>query len=88
MNASIDYKWAFGLETGATATVVGDSFDNASNTRRLDGYVLVDVRASYPITDGVSIYGRIENLFDEQYETIFRYGTPRRAAYAGVRLSF
>ena len=88
VNASIDYKWAFGLETGATATVVGDSFDNASNTRRLDGYVLVDVRASYPITDGVSIYGRIENLFDEQYETIFRYGTPRRAAYAGVRLSF
>lgn len=88
VNASIDYKWTFGLETGATATVVGDSFDNASNTRRLDGYVLVDLRASYPVTNGVSVYGRIENLFDEQYETIFRYGTPRRAAYAGVRLSF
>lgn len=88
VNASIDYKWAFGLETGATVTHVDDSFDNASNTRRLDGYVLVDLRASYPITQGVSIYGRIENLFNEEYETIFRYGTPRRAAYAGVRLSF
>lgn len=88
VNAAIDYKWAFGLETGATVTHVGDSFDNASNTRRLDGYVLVDLRASYPVTKGFSLYGRIENLFDEQYETIFRYGTPRRAAYAGVRLSF
>ena len=88
VNASIDYKWAFGLETGATVTHVGDSFDNASNTRRLDGYVLVDLRASFPITQRVALYGRVENLFDEQYETIFRYGTPRRAAYAGVRLRF
>ena len=88
VNASVDYRWAFGLETGATVTHVGDSFDNASNTRRLDGYVLVDLRASYPITQAVSLYGRIENLFNEEYETIFRYGTPRRAAYAGVRLSF
>lgn len=88
VNAAIDYTWAFGLQTGATVSHVGDSFDNAANTRRLDGYVLVDVRASYPITDGVSVYGRVENLFDEQYETILRYGTPRRAAYAGVRLSF
>lgn len=88
VNASVDYQWDFGLETGTTVTVVGDSFDNASNTRRLDGYVLVDIRASYPINDKFSFYGRIENLFDEQYETIFRYGTPRRAAYAGVRLSY
>jgi vitamin B12 transporter len=88
VNASIDYIWAFGLETGATVTHVGDSFDNASKTRRLDGYVLVDVRASYPLTSGVSLYGRVENLFDEQYETVFRNGTPRRAAYAGVRVSF
>lgn len=88
VNAAIDYVWAFGLETGATVTHVGDSFDNASNTRRLDGYVLVDLRASLPVTQAVSFYGRIENLFDEKYETVFRYGTPRRAAYAGVRLSF
>lgn len=88
VNASIDYEWAFGLETGATVTHVGGSFDNATNTRRLEGYVLVDLRASFPITQGFSLYGRIENLFDEEYETIFRYGTPRRAAYAGVRLNF
>ena len=88
VNAAIDYKWAFGLETGATVTHVGDSFDNASNTRRLEGYVLVDLRASYPITDNVSFYGRIANLFNEQYETSFLYGTEPRAAYAGVRLSF
>ena len=88
VNMSADYDWAFGLKTGATITHVGASFDNASNTRKLDGYVLVDLRAAFPVTHNIELYGRIENLFNEQYETSFRYGTPRRAAYAGVRLAF
>lgn len=85
--ASVDWRLPFGLEAGATATVVGHSFDNASNTRRVKGYVVVDLRASYPITDRIELYGRIENLFDEKYETIFQYGTQPRAAFGGVRLS-
>lgn len=88
VNTSIDYRWPFGLSTGATLTHVGTSFDNAANTRKLEGYVLADLRASYPVTKNIELYGRIENLFDDHYETIFRYGTPGRAAYAGVRLSY
>jgi len=82
-----DYHWAFGLSAGATVAHVGDSFDNAANTTRLDGYVLVDLRASFPVTRGVELFGRVENLFDERYETVFQYGTQRRAAYGGVRLA-
>ena len=81
-----DYRWRFGISTGATIAHVGDSFDNAANTRRLDGYVLVDVRAVLPVSERFEVYGRIENLFDEAYQTVFQYGTARRAAYAGVRV--
>lgn len=88
VNASVDYRWPFGLATGTAITHVGDSFDNASNSRRLKSYVLVDLRASLPLSRGIELYGRIENLFDERYETIFRYGQPGRAAYAGVRLRY
>jgi len=88
VNLSVDYDWAFGLKTGATISHVGASFDNASNTRELDGYVLADLRAAFPVTRNIELYGRIENLFNEQYETSYRYGTPRRAAYAGIRLAF
>ena len=88
LNSAIDYQWAFGLKTGATITHVGSSFDNLANTRKLAGYVLVDLRASYPVTKGIEIYGRIENLFDEHYETTYRYGSPGRAAFAGVRLTY
>ena len=84
----MDYQWPFGLETGATLTHVGASFENAANTQRLEGYVRADIRASFPLAAGVEIYGRIENLFDAQYETSLRYGQTGRAGYAGVRVSY
>lgn len=90
VNAAIDWrapdgKSLSGLSLGATVSVTGDSFDNASNTNRLKGYTLVDLRAAYAVGRGLELFGRVENLFDERYETIFRYGTPGRAAYGGVR---
>ena len=86
VSAIVDYSWPFGLETGATVAHVGDSFDDAANVRRLDGYVLVDLRASIAVARRFELYGRVENLLDEKYETVFGYGTAGRAAYAGVRL--
>ncbi|MFN3820531.1 TonB-dependent receptor plug domain-containing protein [Blastomonas sp.] len=88
VTALIDYQWGFGLETGVTLTHVGANFDNANNSRKVEGYVLADLRASFPLTDRIDIYGRVENVFDEQYETVFRYGSPGRAGYAGVRLRY
>ncbi len=88
VTALIDYRWPFGLETGATLTHVGASFENAGNSRKLEGYVLADLRASLPVTPRIDLYGRIENLFDERYETAFQYGTPGRAGYVGLRLRY
>ncbi len=91
ISTSIDYRWPFALETGATVRMVGSrrdiDFDAfPAQDVKLESYVVVDVRASYPVTDNLDIYGRVENLFDEGYETVLRYGTPGRAAYEGVRL--
>ncbi|GAA0676222.1 vitamin B12 transporter [Sphingomonas insulae] len=88
MTVNADYRWPFGLTTGATITAIGDSFDNASNARRLDGYVVTDVRASFPIGDHFEVYGRVENVFDERYQTIYQYGQPGRGAFGGIRLTY
>ncbi|MGY4397064.1 vitamin B12 transporter [Sphingomonas sp. UYAg733] len=87
-SVSMDYDWSFGLSTGATLTQVGDSFDDVANTRSLDGYVLAGLHASIRIADRFEIYGRVDNLFDEQYSTVYGYGTYGRAAYGGVRVKF
>jgi len=77
-----------GLALGADLRVVGDSFDDAYAFTRLDGYALVTLRASVPVTRAVELYGRIENLTDERYRTVAGYGTPGRSAFVGVRGRF
>ena len=81
-----DYRFAFGLSVGGTVTMIGDSFDDAANTTRLDGYALAGIRAEMPVTDQIALYGRVDNLTDARYETIAGYGNYGRAAYGGVRL--
>lgn len=87
-SVSVDYRFPFGVSAGATVTMVGDSFDNAGNTARLDGYALVGVRAEVPLNDALVLYGRIDNLFDAEYQVVSGYGTIGRAAYGGIRLRF
>ena len=66
-----------------------DDNDYSTYTRvELDDYVLVNLAASYDITRNIQIFGRAENLLDEDYEEVKGYGTPEVSAYAGVKLSF
>ncbi|MDJ0977284.1 MAG: TonB-dependent receptor [Erythrobacter sp.] len=80
-----DYRMENSLGIGTTILIVGDSFDNSSNTTPLDGYVVADLRISYGITENLELFGRIENVTDEQYETIFLYGQPGRGVFGGLR---
>ena len=68
--------------------LAGDSFDNASNSVRLDGYTLAHLRASYPLNDQLELYGRVENLFDTQYVQVAGFNTYGRNAHFGIRAKF
>lgn len=82
----VDYRWPFGLETGFTLTNVSSAFEDAANAIRLPGYTLGDIRAMMPIGKNLELTARIENLFDEVYETALNFGQMPRAGYIGVRL--
>ena len=81
-----DYRFPFGLRIGGTVLIVGDSFDTVANTARLDGYALAALRAELPIGERLAVYGRVENVADERYQTAAGYGTFGRAAFGGVRV--
>jgi vitamin B12 transporter len=68
--------------------VVSDSFDDAANTVLLDGYATLAVRGEWDANDRVTLFGRIENLWDEDYQTAAGYATEGRAAYLGARARF
>lgn len=74
-----------GLKLGADLRMVGDSFDDAGNFTAIDGHAIVTLRASVPLGERFELFGRVENLADERYQTVAGYGTYGRSAYAGLR---
>lgn len=54
----------------------------------VDDYTLFHVNAGYALTERVNAFIRVENLFDEDYETAGGFNTSGRAAYVGLRASF
>ena len=87
-NIQAAYTWENGASLGGAIRYVGASFDNAANSYVLQSYTLLDLRASYPVNETFELYGRVENAFDDDYETTRNYGSPGRGVYAGVRARF
>lgn len=86
ITGSLDWETPIGLALGFDLRVVGDAFDDAANTRRLDSYALGDLRASYRVNDMIEVFGRVENIWNQDYTIAGGYGTQGRAGFIGVRL--
>lgn len=89
VNASIDWTVGAGIDLGAALRYFGKQRDNAAATAPvLDGATVVDVTARWQVLDSVSLFGRVENLFDKDYQEVRNYRAPGRSAFGGVSVSF
>ena len=88
--ASISYLWWNKLRTTLSAKWVnareeinfgGPNFD-------IEDYTLVNFAAEYEINQHFSIFGRIDNITNEEYEEVFGFPNLGRAAYGGVKVRF
>lgn len=74
------------LSTNISITHNGEILDTGAQT--VDGWTTVDLRAAYQLKENVELYGRVNNLFDADYQVITGYGTPGIASYFGARVNF
>lgn len=89
LNASVDWTVIEGVDVGAALRYVGKQRDTASATSPiLDSYTTVDFTARWAVLDNVSLFGRVENLFDEDYQEVRTYRAPGRSAFGGVTVTF
>ncbi|KAA1194663.1 TonB-dependent vitamin B12 receptor BtuB [Photorhabdus heterorhabditis] len=75
-----DFDW------GLTYQYLGQRYDNDFSTYpaqkvKLGGVSFWDLAVSYPVTSHLTIRGRIANLLDKDYETVYGYRTPGREYY-------
>ncbi|ARC89869.1 TonB-dependent siderophore receptor [Rhodovulum sp. MB263] len=64
------------------------STDSVDSEGALDDYTLAGAMVSYALTDSSEAYLRVENLFNDDYQTFRGYNTSGRALYVGLRASF
>lgn len=51
----------------------------------LSSYLVVDLALSYAVWNQVRLTGRVENLFDEDYEEVITYGSLPRSIFLGIK---
>jgi vitamin B12 transporter len=71
---------------GAQWTYVGPRSDVGN--AHLAGYSLVDLLAQWDLGHGAQLFGRIENLFNADYQSVAGYNTPSLSGFIGLRWKF
>ncbi|EMJ9776131.1 TonB-dependent vitamin B12 receptor BtuB [Morganella morganii] len=71
------------IDMGVTYQYIGKRYDTDWNKYpaervELSGVSIFDITAAYPITDHLTIRGKVANLFDKDYETAYGYRTAGR----------
>lgn len=70
---------------GGNLRVTGNRTDGVGpSTRTLGGYALLDLTAAYTVSPRLKVFGRIENVFDRDYETVYGYRQPGRGIFVGL----
>lgn len=52
------------------------------------GYTTMDIAAGYDLTGNLTLYGRVNNLFNRHYENPVGFLQPSLGAFAGIRAKF
>jgi outer membrane receptor protein involved in Fe transport len=79
VNLGLDYSFGDRLELGGDVVVRSGVYlrgDEANLLDRTDSYSIVNLRAAWTVSDNVILFARVENLFDEKYETFGVLGDP------------
>ena len=94
------HSGSIGLEHSEESTVVGAEMVFRGDTREkdfslwpapwvnADDYAVARLYAEHELKDDLSLFGRIENLFDEEYEEVNGYPALGIGAFGGLRYSF
>ncbi|MBF4284218.1 TonB-dependent receptor [Vibrio anguillarum] len=95
--AKQNYKWISSMNLGkfefnATYTYTGKRLDLPTASPMSDDYIsatnLWDMSVGYWMNDDLIVRSRIDNVFNEQYETAIGYKAPERAYYLNVAYQF
>ncbi|HEV7336020.1 MAG TPA: TonB-dependent receptor [Bosea sp. (in: a-proteobacteria)] len=91
--ASLTANWIpiENLNLSATLIYVGDRVDGnrdfSISRMRAPGAAIVNIAAEYKASEKLTVFGRVDNLFDKRYENPVGFLVPGLSAFGGLRVS-
>jgi vitamin B12 transporter len=89
LNLALDYYGVKNLHVGINGEYIGERYSNDNENGTQTGkYTVVNLVTNYSLNKNLSIYAKIENLFDKYYQVLDGYATAPLSAYAGIKAQF
>ena len=92
--ANLNYQfWRDRANVNLNVSYMGEQLDDDFSTFPaprvpLAAYTLINLAGEFAASDTITLYGRIDNLFDKDYENALGYASPGIGAFVGARLKF
>lgn len=84
--ARLDLERSFGaISLGARTQYQGRRYDNLANTRVLNPWFLLDLRAEWAVNPSLRVQARLDNALDRRYESASFYAQPGREWHLALR---
>lgn len=84
-----DGRGNLNLSLNYNSDQLDDDFSTFPATRvGLDSFVLLDIAGSYEVTDHVTLFGRVENVLDADYQEVLGFETRGIGAFGGLKVDF
>ena len=86
---NLGVKWQSSADRLALGINLRGAYDAVSTSgTALDDYEVVDLSADWRIAGGLHMFGRVENVTDEDYAEVGGFNTAGTAGYLGMRYNF
>ncbi len=88
----LNYSFLEKLNLNADIIYVGKRDDENFNVYpvqriTLPDYTVVNIAATYQLSNLIKIFGRVDNLFNKYYEQVYGYATPGLSGYFGINFN-
>jgi len=89
VDASAVFYVTEAFDMGLNAQYVGERYNSTDEQGAMTGkYVVANFVTNYDINEMVGLYGKIDNITDEYYQTVDGYATAERSYYIGLTAKY
>jgi len=89
IDAQATYYVNDSFDLGLNAQYIGERYDKKDKQGAQTGkYTVSNFVVNYKVIDKITLYGKINNLTDEYYQSVDGYASAARSYYAGINIQY